>query len=324
MKKKTKKALVTGAAGYIGSVLCKMLNEHGYSVIGIDNAKGAAARIKYCDEFVLADFNDPATNTLIANNPEMSVFHLAANSLLGPSVKNPLPYFYNNVAKTIEFITHLGPNNNFIFASTAAVYKNDTMTKKEDQVLEPPNNYGLSKLMIEQVLDRIYESRKIKAVSFRFFNVIGAYGDAGQLPDTPHIVNQLVDKTLQKKTFVINGDDYDTSDGTCIRDYLHVVDVCRALIHANNTLNKRKSPCHTAYNLGTNVGISVIEIIESFKRITDSKVKTRIGPRRPGDPDRLIADPSKFMEETGFKYEYNSSDIDVMVKTAWDYRNGNF
>lgn len=324
-----KSALVTGAYGYIGSVLCKMLNEQGYSVIGIDSDfnKRIVSRIKYCDQFLFTDFIGSTNESIyyrIANNPNISVFHLAANSLLGPSVKDPLPYFYNNVAKTIELITYLGPNNNFIFASSAAIYNNDDTVKNEEQIPHPPNNYGLSKLMVETVLNSVYDSRKIRAASFRFFNVIGAYEDTGQLPDTPHIVNQLIDKTLQQKAFIINGDNYNTPDGTCIRDYLHVVDVCRALIHADNYLTEIKSPCHKIYNLGTNTGTSVMEIVKSFKLMTKSTTNINIGPRRQGDPDRLIANPSKFMKETNFKYKYNSKDINSMIKSAWDYRNNNF
>ena len=331
-----KKALVTGAYGYIGSVLCKMLSEQGYYVIGVDsdenaydeNSDGKDYRIKYCEEFMFEDFAhsalSPDVYDLLRDNPDMPVFHLAANSLLGPSIKNPLQYFYNNAASTISMLRWLGPNNNFIFASTAAVYKNDSRTKREYMVPEPPNNYGLSKLMVEQVLDRSYATSKIKAASFRFFNVIGAYGDAGQQPNTPHIVNQLIDKTLQKKQFVVNGNDYDTRDGTCVRDYLHVEDVCRALMHMNRILSKRRSPCHEVYNLGTKTGTSVNEIVDSFKRVTGSKVKVKVGPRRIGDPDTLIADPRKFIDETGFKYKYGPEDLDVMIKSAWDYRNGNF
>ena len=311
-----KGALVTGANGYIGSVLCKMLKEQGYRVAGIDIEDGIGE--EYCDQFYHGDFAEFVGFAL----PTDTVFHLAANSLLGPSAKDPLPYYLNNTAMTVSLISSLGPQNRFIFASTAAVYKNDVRVKTEDQAPEPPNNYGLSKLMVEQVLDKCHEASKIKAVSFRFFNVIGAYGDVGQKPDTPHVVNQLIDKTLQKKPFKLNGDDYATPDGTCIRDYLHVEDVCRALIHADEYLRKRKSPCHKVYNLGTKTGTSVSEIVESFKRVTGSKVKVKVGPKRIGDPDRLIADPSLFIRDTGFKYKYGPKDLDKMILSAWEYRNG--
>ena len=146
-----------------------------------------------------------------------------------------------------------------------------------------------------------------------------AYGDMGQLPNTPHIVNTLCDKAMQGEVFVINGNQYETKDGTCVRDYLHVVDVCRALVHADKYLSD-KEPCHYKFNLGTETGTSVKEIVDIFNHLC-SRVETRVGLRREGDPPFLVANPNKFIKITGFQYQYKSTDIDLMIKSAWEYRN---
>jgi UDP-glucose 4-epimerase len=324
-----KTAIVTGSYGYIGSVLCKLLKEDGYYVVGIDSnpdsqdawVKGSA-RIKYCDDFLMADFVSDRAMHVYNEYKDATVFHLAANSLLGPSATDPLLYFENNTAKTLKLIGELRPSNRFIFASTAATYGISDKVLKETSHLDPPNNYGKSKLWTEQMLDSYYALGHIRAVSFRFFCVVGAYGDVGQLPETPHIVNQLCDRSMKKEPFIINGTDYDTPDGTTIRDYLHVVDVCRALIHADKYLED-KEPCHHKFNLGTNEGYSVCQMIECFSK-TCAEVKVADGPRRVGDPPFLVANPKKFMKQTGFKYLYGANDLDKMMLSAWEYRNDNF
>ena len=322
-------AIVTGAYGYIGSVLCKLLKEDGYYVVGIDNDPNCqldwinnADRVKYCDDYLAADFTSDQALHLYNEYKSATIFHLAASSLLGPSATDPLRYFENNTAKTLRLLGELTPNNKFIFASTAATYGLSNKVLKESSKLDPPNNYGKSKLWTEQMLDSYYALGHIRAVSFRFFCVVGAYGDAGQLPETPHIVNQLCDRAMKNEPFTINGTDYDTPDGTPIRDYLHVVDVARALIHADKYLDG-KEPCHLKFNLGTNDGYSVRQMIDCFTK-TCSPVEVIEGPRRVGDPAFLVADPNKFMKKTGFKYLYGADDLDKMMLSAWEYRNGNF
>jgi UDP-glucose 4-epimerase len=321
-----KVAIVTGAYGYIGSVLTKLLNEEGYYVIGIDidpRALNTArfirnSRTKYCDEFICEDFTSKRSLQIINDYPHATVFHLAANSLLGPSAYIPLDYYENNTAKTINLLQILEHSHKLVFASTAAVYAETDSIVSENSLIDPPNNYGKTKLWCEQVFDACYEARQLRVASFRFFNVIGAYEDVGQLPDTPHIINKLCDKALRSDTpFVISGDDYPTFDGTCVRDYLHVVDVCRALIHAARHMESSK-PCSLKYNLGTGIGNSVMQIVNKFNEIC-TNLDHRIGIRRIGDPPFLVADPSKFVQETGFKYKY-SADLDSMIRSAWEYR----
>jgi UDP-glucose 4-epimerase len=231
-----------------------------------------------------------------------------------------LSYYENNTAKTLKLIQNLKPTHKLIFASTAAVYAETDKLVTENSEIDPPNNYGRSKLWCEQIIDSCYEILKLKAVSFRFFNVIGAYDDIGQLPNTPHIINKLCDKAIHKDSpFVITGDDYDTRDGTCVRDYLHVVDVCRALIHADKFLDD-KDPCSLKFNLGTRHGTTVKEIVDLFIGLC-AQIECRVGERRIGDPPFLVANPDKFIKTTKFKYQYKSNDLDLMIKSHWEYRN---
>jgi UDP-glucose 4-epimerase len=321
-------AIVTGSFGYIGSVLTKVLKENDYYVVGIDNDPDALkcwmtnkTRTKYCDEFLGDCFSSAPARQVFKDYPEATVFHLAASSLLGPSAYLPLEYFENNTSKTLKLLQNLKPTHKLIFASTAAVYDETDKVVTEASRISPPNNYGLSKLWCEQMIDACYEVKKLRVASFRFFNVIGAYGDVGQQPNTPHIINKLCDKAIMGDTpFVIHGDNYDTRDGTCVRDYLHVVDVCRALIHADKYLSDDKDPCSFKFNLGTETGTSVLDIVEMFNNLC-RKVEYRVGLRRVGDPPFLVANPNKFIRTTGFQYKYKHHDLDIMIKSAWEYRN---
>lgn len=324
-----KTAIVTGAYGYIGSVLCKVLKENGYYVVGIDkdwNSQSdwvlGKSRVKYCDDYLVADFISDEAMHVYHEYKDATIFHLAASSLLGPSATDPLLYFENNTSKTLRLISDLRPSNKFIFASTAATYGLSNRVLSETSKLNPPNNYGKSKLWTEQMLDAYHKLGSIRAVSFRFFCVIGAYEDVGQQPETPHIVNQLCDRAMREEPFTINGTDYDTHDGTTIRDYLHVVDVCRAMMHADKYLDTQE-PCHHKFNLGTNDGYSVRQMVDCFTKQC-APVEVVEGPRRVGDPAFLVANPNKFKRQTGFKYQYSADDLDLMMKSAWEYRNGGF
>lgn len=324
-----KTAIVTGAYGYIGSVLCKMLRERDYFVVGIDNDPRAQAdwvssacidRVDVCNDYLLDDFASAEGLHVVREYRDATIFHLAANSLLGPSAYDPLSYYENNTAKTLHLLQSLRPSNRLVFASTAAVYGVTDKVVKETSKISPPNNYGRSKLWCEHMIDSAYQILDLKATSFRFFNVIGAYKGMGQLPETPHIINQLCDRALKRETFKINGDDFPTPDGTCIRDYVHVADICNAMIHADEYMRDHKKSMHEKFNLGTNFGQSVKEIVDIFRK-TCYDVPVEVGPRRVGDPPFLVADPSKFIKKTGFMYEH-SSDLEAMIKSAWEYRSG--
>jgi UDP-glucose 4-epimerase len=322
-----KTAIVTGSYGYIGSVLCKLLRERGYYVVGIDNSAMAQfdwfherERVDSLNEYLCDDFASPHGMHVLKEYKDATVFHLAANSLLGPSAFDPLSYYENNAAKTLKLLQTLKPSNRLIFASTAAVYGITDKPVREKSKIDPPNNYGQSKLWCEHMIDSCYEIHNLKATSFRFFNVVGAYKNVGQLPETPHIINQLCDRAMNDEEFTINGDDFETKDGTCIRDYVHVIDICNAMIYADEYMRDHKKPMHEKFNLGTNSGQSVKEIVDIFQK-TCYDVPVKIGPKRVGDPPFLVADPNKFIKKTGFMYEH-SSNLEAMIKSAWEYRSG--
>lgn len=308
-----KRAVVTGSNGYIGLVLCKMLKEKGYYVIGVDTK--LYVNNKYCDEMINDDI--AAIHLNIKRSDDYSYFHLAASSLLGPSATNPLLYYENNTAKTIKLLQTMKPRN-IVFASTAAVYAPHDKTVNERSVLSPPNNYGRSKLWCEQVIDSCFVTDNIRACSFRFFNVIGTYGEVGLQNNTPHVLSQLCEAGLKNKPFNINGTDYQTRDGTCVRDYVHVVDVCRAMIHMSELLDA-SAPRHFKYNLGTGIGTSVKEMVDIFRTVAKDVNTNWIG-RREGDPPYLVADPSKFIEDTNFNYYYNSEHLPDIISEVWRSR----
>ena len=302
-----KNVLVTGHRGYIGSVLCKMLKEQGYYVIGTDN--GPSRKSQYVD----GDFNLCFSQCTPSDID--GIFHLAANSLLGPSAYDPMSYFINNVGNTSKFLANLGQDHKMpriVYASSAAVYapNYDKTPIKEDFHKDSPNNYGLSKWMSEQVIEAYCKVFNTPITCFRFFNVAGSYGDVGIQDNTPHLISQLIKSKEQKTNFKIYGEVYDTPDGTCVRDYVHVVDICRAMIHAFESI---KQPGYRPYNLGLGVGTSVLEMVEKFYHVTGHRQYDFVD-RRQGDPAYLVADPKKFKEDTGFVYQHHL--IEDMINDA--------
>ncbi|NDG30843.1 UDP-glucose 4-epimerase [bacterium] len=306
-----KKVFVTGHRGYIGSVLCRLLKDSGYYIIGTDYGPSDPDTNYYVDQSLLIDY------AKFFPLDVDGVFHLGANSLLGPSATDPMIYYMNNVGGTASLLRNLG-SRKMVFASSAAVYADMYLipVNEDRMVLDPPNNYGMSKLMCEQMLDRYVEVFPTSITSFRFFNVIGSWLGSGIQKNTPHIVSQLIKSYLDKTTFTINGNDFETYDGTCVRDYVHVVDICRAMIYAYENID---DPGHRKYNLGTSNGYSNLEVTERFKAIVGEDFNFTFGPRRKGDPAHLVADGSKFIEETGFKYTHSSSLI-MMILDALNAR----
>lgn len=309
------RVLVTGSHGYIGSVLCKTLTEQGHIVIAVDNKQYLGHDFRYLETVYNSSFEEDQIIQSVLNNKIETIFHLAASSLLGPSATDPLQYYWNNTAKTANLLhklTKAGWKGHIIFSSTAAVYGDQGRIVDEDDMLAPCNNYGHSKLMCEKVLDasRMYG---IKTTFFRYFNVAGAYGDVGQNAGEPHVITRICNAAAGKDPLFIFGTDYDTKDGSCIRDYVHVRDVCRAQVHAmdNNVQG--------IYNLGTQEGTSVLEIVDAFASVNDVHVNFAVVGRREGDPAYLVASPWKFMD-TGFEYKHSS--IENIVKSAWSYYNG--
>lgn len=307
--------LVTGSHGYIGSVLCKTLTEAGHTVFACDIKPYLGGDFEYLHTVYNRSFDDDAVLEAITNNKINTIFHLAASSLLGPSAIDPLTYYYNNTARTINLLNRLRNRNwkgHIIFSSTAAVYGDQGKRVREHDPLQPCNHYGHSKLMCEQAIN-VAHMYGIKTTTFRYFNVSGAYDDRGQSAGEPHIITRICNAAAGKAPLTVYGKDYVTTDGTCIRDYVHVRDVCRAQMHAMD--NKVEG----IYNLGTQDGSSVLNIINTFKDVNGVDFHYDVGPRRIGDPAYLVASPWKFMD-TGFEYEYSTTE--EIVKSAWSYYNG--
>lgn len=307
--------LVTGSHGYIGSVLCKTLTEAGHTVFACDIKPYLGGDFEYLHAVYNRSFDDDEVLDCITNNKIDTIFHLAASSLLGPSATDPLLYYYNNTARTINLLNRLRNRDwkgHVIFSSTAAVYGDQGKRVREHDPLQPCNHYGHSKLMCEQAIN-VAHMYGIKTTTFRYFNVAGAYDDRGQNAGEPHIITRICNAAANKAPLTIYGNDYKTQDGTCIRDYVHVRDVCRAQMHAMD------SKVYGIYNLGTDRGTSTRKLLEKFWHVTKIKVPFVYGERREGDPEFLVAEPRKF-KDTGFKYEYST--IDEIIKSAWSYYNG--
>lgn len=312
------KVLVTGSRGYIGSVLAKTLTKQGHIPIGVDrdlNPNGSAIY----GLFHHTNFEDKFVAQMVSDLKIDTICHLAADANVPDSVVNPKAYYENNTCNTIKLLNNLVENKwkgKFIFSSTAAVYKESDSILNEFDTLQPPNPYGLSKLMCEQALKDYHKAYGIDVVNFRYFNVAGAWDDVGDHLNSSHIIQRLCYAASRDDNFHIYGTDKNTIDGTCIRDYVHVRDVCDAHVKVIEYLNHNRG-YHT-YNLGTSVGISVRAMVTGFMLQTKQNfniVNDDVG--RVGDPDRLVADGHRFCADTG--YTYNHSGLNNIIDTSWNY-----
>lgn len=310
--------MVTGCEGYIGSILCKRLQEQGYMVIGVDNTKYPAYKSGNVDIFINECFTSDKALKTITDQKVKTVYHLAAHSLLGPSAYEPSSYYENNTARTAKLVDKLR-SINIVFASTAAVYAEQDRPLNEDDLKGSPNVYGRSKHMCEQILHDVSPRNLLNTISFRFFNVIGAYRNLKQRSTEPHLLNQIRNTLVSHKTssmyglatkkLKVFGRDYQTRDGSCIRDFVHVLDICDAMIHAGRMLEckqhsqlfKHKQTC---YNLASGSGTSVLEMIDQVQKVTGKEIPHQLAPRRIGDPAFLVANPQKFIDDTKFKYQH--------------------
>lgn len=313
------RALITGSAGYIGSALCKMLYKDNNFILSCD------IRDPNHNYYTFHDNN--ATNNIFYFNALAekvieynidTIFHLGASADVTDSMTRPSIYYYNNIGTTsmlIDCLTGRDWKGRFIFASTAAVYKESDTPVKEHWAKTPPNPYGHSKLVCEEYLRRVNLVHDIPIAMFRFFNVAGAYEEIGDHHDSPHVLQKLCYSAAETQPFFIFGNNLKTKDGTCVRDYVHVLDVCRALEHADKFLQFNKE-CY-AFNLGTKDGVTVKELVDTFSKETNIDIITKDAKGRPGDPPYLVADPTLYQEQTKFVYLY--SDIKNIVTTAWNY-----
>lgn len=310
------KILVVGGAGYIGSVCAELLLDEGHDVSIFDNlTEGHRAALDPRAQFIQGDLHDRQLieYTLSRTRPE-AVMHFAANALVGESMQNPSKYFRNNVAYGINLLDAMVAAKvpRLIFSSTCAIFgPPERLPIDETTPMRPINPYGESKLAFEKIMRWYDEIHGLKFVSLRYFNAAGASGKFGEDHRLEtHLIPNVLKVALGRSSHVeIFGTDYDTPDGTCIRDYIHIIDLARAHILA---LGSQKSEF---YNLGTGGGASVREVIECCRGVTGNKIEVVEKPRRPGDPPRLIASSKKIKSELGWNPQYQS--LDAIIKSAW-------
>jgi len=315
--------LVVGGAGYIGSHLVKELVVK-EDVVVLDNlSTGHRSAVDSRAIFVKGDLgNEEDLQMVFRSYPIKAVMHFAACSLVGESVIDPLKYYQNNVASTLTLLKVMlkFKVKNFIFSSTAATYGiPDVALIDESSATTPINPYGQSKLMVEQILSDLSTSDGLKYVILRYFNAAGAHVSAeigeSHDPET-HLIPIVLQQLLgQREKVSVFGSDYDTPDGTCIRDYIHVTDLASAHILALKALLTGKKSAEI-YNLGNGLGYSVKEVIETCERVTGVKANVEMADRRAGDPARLVASSNKIFSELGWKAERN---LEKIIADAWKW-----
>jgi len=318
-----KNILVIGGAGYIGSHMVRALLDEKYNPIVFDNmSTGHKGFIPEGAIFIRGDLrNIQDINKAFGRYSPEVVMHFAAASIVPESMSNPLKYYENNVSASINLLKVMLENKSkkFIFSSTAAVFgepKNISI-KEEDETC-PTNPYGRSKLMIENILKDTAQSHDLFYISLRYFNAAGAHpsGRIGEMhdPETHLIPNILKVAKGVKNELTIFGDDYPTPDGTCIRDYIHVQDLCKVHLLALEALNGGIK--HEIFNLGNGDGFSVREVVNTAEKVTGRKVNVKVGPRRPGDPARLVASAERAKKVLGWN---PSANLEEIVRTAWEW-----
>jgi UDP-glucose 4-epimerase len=315
------KVLVTGGAGYIGSVVVEQLIKHGHEAVVYDNlSKGHAAAVAPEATFSRADLmdRDEMVHALDQNRIE-AVIHMAASSLVGESVREPHLYFTNNVTAGISLLDAMlaAGVKKLVFSSTAAVYgAPESIPIMEDAPTRPTNPYGESKLAFERMLRWYDEAYQLRYVSLRYFNAAGASDRVGEMHDPEsHLIPNVLRVAAGKSKHVdVFGEDYPTPDGTCVRDYIHVIDLADAHILALNVLEKRSE----IYNLGYGNGYSVAEVVEMARQVTGRWISTEAAPRRAGDPPALIASSDKIMRDLGWSPRH--SELDRIIESAWRWQ----
>ncbi len=314
--------LITGGAGYIGSHVIRELLKRGHSPIVYDNLRTGHRKAVKEAVFFQGDLRDPERlREVFRVHSVQSVMHFAADSLVGESVKNPLKYFNNNIKNSIQLLELMESQEvrKIVFSSSAAVYgEPKEIPIPEDHPCHPTNPYGETKWIFERVLEALRRLGKIDYISLRYFNAAGAdpAGDLGEdHANETHLIPIGLLAALKGKSVPVFGTDYETPDGTCVRDYIHVTDLAQAHILA---LERLEAGGESAiYNLGNGNGYSVKEVIEMMRMVTGKRIPVTESNRRPGDPARLVASSKKIMGELGWKPRY--ADLETIVETAWEW-----
>ena len=315
--------LVTGGAGYIGSHTVRELRDAGHEVTVLDDlSQGHRAAVPAEVPMVTADLGDAAAVEKAAAGAD-AVMHFAGRLSVAESVADPFRYYSNNVAKGLVLLSVMegAGVRRIVFSSTCATYGMPvTVPMDEDHPQAPINPYGTTKRAFENALADHARAGRLRAVALRYFNAAGCHPD-GSLGEhhepEEHLVPRAIDAALGRTAaLTIHGEDYDTPDGTCIRDYIHVQDLARAHVLALEAMDRGEA--FTAYNLGTGSGVSVREVLKSVERVSGRKVPSRVGPRRPGDPPRLVASAEKAARALGFRPAHAA--LDVIVETAFRWR----
>jgi UDP-glucose 4-epimerase len=315
--------LVTGAAGYIGSIVTKELIKDGNSVIALYNLEqGHPEALVPQASFVRADLRDSkGLEKVFVDYQIEAIVHLAAEALVGESMIHPKKYFRANVVYGINLLNTMLKYDvkKLIFSSSAAVYGNpESIPIKESHTAAPVNPYGESKLMFERILHWYGHAYELKFISLRYFNAAGSKDDLGEdhEPETHLIPNVLKVALRQRQHVAVFGTDYPTSDGACIRDYIHVADIAGAHILALKHLGGNQA--NKAYNLGNSKGYSMLEVIETAREITGASITVANHPRRPGDPAVLVASSELAKSELGWEPKKRS--LEVIIENAWKWQ----
>ena len=313
------KLLVTGGAGYVGSVCAKVLLEQGHHVVVVDDlSTGNADAVPEGAEFVEGDVAT-AAHRLLPDGGFDGVLHFAAKSLVGESMEDPQIYWYGNVIKTLHLLEAMlqAGTPRLVFSSTAATYgEPESVPITEDAPTRPTNPYGATKLAIDHAITSYAAAYGLGATSLRYFNVAGAYGGLGERHATEtHLIPLVLQAASgEREEVLVFGTDWPTPDGTAIRDYIHIRDLAEAHLLA---LQHSKPGEHRIYNLGNGTGFSVREVIDSCRKVTGRDIRSRDVERRAGDPAVLIASSEKAMSELGWRPQHPG--IDEIVSDAWEF-----
>ncbi|MBV4417378.1 UDP-glucose 4-epimerase GalE [Clostridium tyrobutyricum] len=315
--------LVCGGAGYIGSHMVAHLLENNHNVVILDNLQTGHKDAILGGKFYLGNLKDSIIlDKIFTENKIDAVIDFAANSLVGESVENPLKYFDNNIGSTISLLQSMNKHNikYIVFSSTAATYgEPENVPIQEQDKTFPTNPYGESKLAVEKILKWCDNAYGIKYTALRYFNACGAHinGKIGEdhNPES-HLIPIILQAAMGKRDkIMVFGDDYNTEDGSCVRDYVHVSDLASAHLLALKRLQSGGES--KIYNLGNGKGFSVKEVVEVAKKVTGINIKSEIADRRPGDPATLIASSNKAIKELGWNPKFNS--LETIIDTAWKW-----